>query len=87
MKDYRQHRDECSPLFQQTFNEDCKQQSHQTLLLQKRFVENKAKKAAKKVDKKQTENATLSGNVQSTVHIVRIRNSFLFEKKKENAKK
>lgn len=67
---YRHHHTECGPRFDQTFTGACEQQSIETVTLQKRFLENKAKKAAKKADKKQPENASLGGNLQSSVHVV-----------------
>lgn len=70
MGNYRHHHTECGPRFDQTFNGACEQQSVETVILQKRFLENKAKKAAKKADKKQPENASLAGNLQSSVHVV-----------------
>ncbi|XP_055317730.1 uncharacterized protein LOC129576533 [Sitodiplosis mosellana] len=69
MGNYRQHHTECGPRFDQSFTGACEQQSIETVTLQKRFLENKAKKAAKKADKKQPENASLAGNLQSSVHV------------------
>lgn len=73
---YRQHHTECSPRFDQTFTGACEQQSIETVTLQKRYLESKAKKAAKKADKKQPENASLAGNLQSSVHVVSITRIF-----------
>lgn len=70
MGQYRQHHTECGPRFDQSFSGACEQQSVETVILQKRFLENKAKKAAKKADKKQPENASLANNLQSSVHVV-----------------
>lgn len=70
MGQYRQHHTECGPRFDQSFSGACEQQSHETIVLQKRFLENKAKKAAKKADKKQPDNTSLAGNLQSSVHVV-----------------
>lgn len=70
MGQYRSHHTECGPRFDQSFTGACEQQSVETVILQKRFLENKAKKAAKKVDKKQPENTSLAGNLQSSVHVV-----------------
>lgn len=70
MGQYRQHHTECGPRFDQSFTGACEQQSVETVILQKRFLENKAKKAAKKADKKQPENTSLAGNLQSSVHVV-----------------
>lgn len=69
---YRHHHAENVPRFDQSFSGACEQQSVETVILQKRFLENKAKKAAKKVDKKQPENSSLAGNLQSSVHVVSI---------------
>lgn len=74
MGKYRQHHTECGPRFDQSFSGACEQQSVETVILQKRFLENKAKKAAKKADKKQPENASLAGNLQSSVHVVSTKN-------------
>lgn len=67
---YRQHHTVCSPRFDQSFSGACEQQSIETVVLQKRFLENKAKKAAKKADKKQPENTAQANNLQSSVHVV-----------------
>lgn len=72
MGQYRQHHTESVPRFDQSFSGACEQQSVETVILQKRFLENKAKKAAKKADKKQPENSSLAGNLQSSVHVVSI---------------
>lgn len=69
---YRQHHHECRPRFDQTFSGACEQQSHETVILQNRFLANKAKKAAKKADKKQPENSSLAGNLQGSIHVVSI---------------
>jgi hypothetical protein len=52
---YRKRQTETIPRFEQTFNGICEQQSVETNLLQKKFLESKAKRVAKKVDKKQGE--------------------------------
>jgi hypothetical protein len=52
---YRKRQTEIGPKFDQTFNGICEQQSVETNVLQKRFVESKAKRVAKKADKKQTD--------------------------------
>jgi MamL-1 domain len=52
---YRKRQTETIPRFDQTFNGICEQQSVETNVLQKRFVESKAKRVAKKADKKQTD--------------------------------
>lgn len=67
---YRRRQSDCAPRFDQTFSGVCEQQSLETNVLQKRFLESKAKRAAKKTDKKQTD--TLAGNLQSSVHVVSI---------------
>lgn len=66
---YRRHHTDCGPRFDQTFNGVCEQQNLETCALQKRFLENKAKKAAKKSDKKQSDPA-LGASLQSSVHVV-----------------
>jgi hypothetical protein len=60
MNMYRKRQNESIPRFDQTFNGICEQQSVETNVLQKRFVESKAKRVAKKTDKKQID-----------VHVVR----------------
>ena len=50
---YRKRQNESIPRFDHTFNGICEQQSVETNVLQKRFVESKAKRVAKKTDKKQ----------------------------------
>lgn len=52
---YRKRQNESIPRFEQTFNGICEQQSIETNVLQKRFVESKAKRVAKKADKKATD--------------------------------
>lgn len=64
MHNYRKRQGETVPRFDQTFNGICEQQSVETNVLQKRFIETKAKRVAKKADKKQTETAP-SGNLVS----------------------
>lgn len=70
--DYRQRHTVFGPRFDHSFDDACKQQSIETGLLQKRYVENKAKKAAKKTDKKQLENAGQANNLQNSVQVVSI---------------
>lgn len=70
MGNYRQHHTICSPRFDQSFTGACEQQSIETVVLQKRFLENKAKKAAKKTDKKQLENTGQASNLQSSIQVV-----------------
>lgn len=52
---YRRRQSDSIPRFEQTFSGICEQQSIETKILQKRFVESKAKRVAKKADKKQTD--------------------------------
>lgn len=52
---YRKRQNESIPRFDQTFSGICEQQSIETDLLQKRFIESKAKRVAKKADKKQAD--------------------------------
>lgn len=67
---YRKRQNESIPRFEQTFNGICEQQSVETNVLQKRFVESKAKRVAKKADKKQTD------VTPSNVTVVRIKYNF-----------
>lgn len=61
MNIYRKRQSEMIPRFEQTFSGICEQQSMETNLLQKKFLESKAKRVAKKTtDKKQGE---VVGNV------------------------
>lgn len=55
MGGYRKRQNESIPRFDQTFSGICEQQSIETNVLQKRFVESKAKRVAKKADKKATD--------------------------------
>lgn len=69
---YRRRQSDCAPRFDQTFTGVCEQQSIETNVLQKRFLESKAKRQAKKTtssEKKQSE-ASLASNLQSSVHVV-----------------
>ncbi|XP_059608449.1 neurogenic protein mastermind isoform X2 [Phlebotomus argentipes] len=68
IENYRRRQSETGPKFTQTFHSVCEQQNLETTVLQKKFLESKAKKAAKKTDKKQSDN-TLAGNLQSSVHV------------------
>lgn len=70
METYRRRQTDCTPRFEQTFTGVCEQQTIETNQLQKRFLESKAKRQAKKTDKKQTDNSTLASNLQSSVHVV-----------------
>lgn len=69
MNDYRQHHNDCGRRFDETFNGACQQQTLETTALQKRFLENKAKKAVKKTDKRQPD-TILTNNLHSSVHVV-----------------
>lgn len=60
MNMYRKRQTETIPRFDQTFNGICEQQSMETNLLQKKFLESKAKRVQKKTEKKQGE---VVGNV------------------------
>lgn len=67
---YRRRQSDSIPRFEQTFSGICEQQSIETKILQKRFVESKAKRVAKKADKKQTD------VTPSNVTVVRIKLNF-----------
>ncbi|XP_063985595.1 neurogenic protein mastermind isoform X2 [Diachasmimorpha longicaudata] len=60
MDEYRRHQTNVTPRFEQSFNGLCEQESQGTLLLKQRFFDNKAKRQAKKADKKQNEAVGLS---------------------------
>lgn len=66
---YRRRQTDCVPRFDQTFTGVCEQQSVETNVLQKRFLESKAKRVAKKADKKTTDVVT---SVPSSVTVVSI---------------
>lgn len=68
IENYRRRQTDCEPRFEQTFSGVCEQQNIETTVLQKRFLESKAKRAAKKTDKKP--DTTLAGNLQSSVLVV-----------------
>ena len=53
IESYRRRQSDCIPRFDQSFNGICEQNIQDTLLLKQRFLESKAKRAAKKTDKKQ----------------------------------
>ena len=53
IESYRRRQSECIPRFDQSFNGLCEQNIQETLVLKQRFLESKAKRAAKKTDKKQ----------------------------------
>lgn len=48
---YRQHHTVCGPRFNQSFSDACEQQSMETVVLHKRSLQHKAKKAPKKASK------------------------------------
>ncbi|KAJ9599034.1 hypothetical protein L9F63_010491 [Diploptera punctata] len=53
IESYRRRQSDCIPRFDQSFNGLCEQNIQETLVLKQRFLESKAKRAAKKTDKKQ----------------------------------
>ena len=53
IENYRRRQSDCIPRFDQSFNGLCEQNIQETLVLKQRFLESKAKRAAKKTDKKQ----------------------------------
>lgn len=63
---YRRRQSECVPRFDQSFNGACEQQNLETTALQKRFLEGKAKRQAKKNDRK-PDLPAISGNLHSSV--------------------
>lgn len=65
---YRRRQSECVPRFDQSFNGACEQQNLETSALQKRFLEGKAKRQAKKSDRK-PDIPAISGNLHSSVHV------------------
>jgi hypothetical protein len=71
MNIYRKRQNESIPRFDQTFTGICDQQNIETNLLQKKFLESKAKRVAKKADKKQTDvvggNAMVSSGIQNLI--------------------
>ncbi|EFN87135.1 Neurogenic protein mastermind [Harpegnathos saltator] len=62
---YRRRQTDCIPRFDQSFNGLCEQNIQDTLMLKQRFLESKAKRQAKKTDKKQSDPVGLS-----SVHVV-----------------
>ncbi|XP_050676970.1 neurogenic protein mastermind-like isoform X2 [Leptidea sinapis] len=64
---YRRRQTECVPRFDQSFTGACEQQNLETSALQKRFLEGKAKRQAKKTERK-PELASISSNLHSSVH-------------------
>lgn len=71
MTHYRQRHTDSSPRFDQSFSGACEQQTIETTVLQKRFLENKAKKSVKKNEKRQADTA-LGTNLQSNAHAVSV---------------
>ncbi|KAI8440108.1 hypothetical protein MSG28_001521 [Choristoneura fumiferana] len=65
---YRRRQIECVPRFDQSFTGACEQQNLETNALQKRFLEGKAKRQAKKSDRK-PDLPSISGNLHSSVHV------------------
>jgi mastermind-like protein len=63
IESYRRHQNDCIPRFDQSFNGAVEQNIQDTLVLKQRFLESKAKRAAKKSDKKPSDSS-----VQSNVH-------------------
>lgn len=63
---YRRRQSECVPRFDQSFTGSCEQQNLETTALQKRFLEGKAKRQAKKSDRK-PDLPAISGNLHSSV--------------------
>lgn len=59
IESYRRRQSDCIPRFDQSFNGICEQNIQETLVLKQRFLESKAKRAAKKTDKKQESSNTL----------------------------
>ncbi|XP_033149123.1 neurogenic protein mastermind, partial [Drosophila busckii] len=71
---YRRRQTDCVPRYEQAFTTVCEQQNQETSALQKRFLESKNKRAAKKTEKKlpETQQQTqtmLAGQLQSSVHV------------------
>ncbi|EZA51154.1 Neurogenic protein mastermind [Ooceraea biroi] len=55
IENYRRRQTDCIPRFDQSFNGLCEQNIQDTLVLKQRFLESKAKRQAKKTDKKQSD--------------------------------
>ncbi|CAH0717265.1 unnamed protein product, partial [Brenthis ino] len=64
---YRRRQSECVPRFDQSFSGACEQQNLETSALQKRFLEGKAKRQAKKTERK-PDLPAISSNLHSSVH-------------------
>ncbi|KAG5317314.1 MAM protein, partial [Pseudoatta argentina] len=60
LENYRRRQNDCIPRFDQSFNGLCEQNIQDTLVLKQRFLESKAKRQAKKTDKKQNDPISLS---------------------------
>ncbi|KZC10162.1 Neurogenic protein mastermind [Dufourea novaeangliae] len=60
IESYRRRQTDCIPRFDQSFNGLCEQNIQDTLVLKQRFLESKAKRQAKKTDKKQSDPVGLS---------------------------
>ncbi|KMQ96117.1 neurogenic protein mastermind [Lasius niger] len=65
IENYRRRQTDCIPRFDQSFNGLCEQNTYETQVLKQRFLESKAKRQAKKTDKKQSDSVGLSN-----VHMV-----------------
>jgi len=65
IESYRRRQSDCIPRFDQSFNGICEQNSQEILVLKQRYLESKAKRAAKKTDKKQ-DNASSVHTVHRT---------------------
>lgn len=68
---YRERHFECEQRFDESYNGSCQQQNIETSALQKRFLENKAKKTVKKTEKRQPD-AVLTNNLHGNLHVVSI---------------
>lgn len=78
MDGYRRHQIDCIPRYHQSFNGVCEQNIQDTLVLKQRFLESKAKRQAKKADKKPNEPVGLSN-----VHVVSLSFHIKTQKKKK----
>ena len=72
IENYRRRQTDCIPRFDQSFTGQCEQNIQDTLVLKQRFLESKAKRQAKKSDKKQNEPVGLS-----SIHVVSHQLSYL----------
>lgn len=73
IESYRRRQTDCIPRFDQSFTGQCEQNIQDTLVLKQRFLESKAKRQAKKSDKKQSEPVGLS-----SIHVVSHRLSYSY---------